>query len=62
MTFQRLLDFARKYLEVIESRDEGYAYTQLVIGEMHFLPRVQCELLKNKYPHSIFKIGSNVIY
>ena len=45
MTFRKLLDFARKYLEVVESRDEGYAYTQLVIGEMHFLPRVQCELL-----------------
>ena len=46
MTFQKLLDFASKYLQVKESRDEGYAYTQLVIGEMHFLPRVQCELLR----------------
>lgn len=46
MTFARLLDIATKHLDIIASVDKRVQYTQLVIGEMHYLPNVQCEVLK----------------
>lgn len=46
MAFEKLLEIIARHLWVIESVEKGCKYTQLVIGEMHYLPRVQCELLR----------------
>ena len=43
--FHMLLAAAEKGLEVLEKADRGYPHTQLVIGEMHYYPKVQCDLL-----------------
>lgn len=44
--FQTLLGAVEKKLEVIEKSNGGHPYTQLVIGEMHYHPKVQCDLLE----------------
>lgn len=44
--FQALLAAAEKNLNVLEKANGGYPYTQLVVGEMHYHPQVQCDLLR----------------
>ena len=46
ISFEDLLAVARREFKVLISRDRKSDYTQLVIGEMHYLPSAQCELLR----------------
>lgn len=46
IAFNRLLDVANKQFSVIKKAYRKSHYTQLIIGEMHYLPLVQRELLQ----------------
>jgi len=45
--FYELRDWARENLDVLETLDKGYDRTILVIGERHFHPQIQCEVLNS---------------
>lgn len=44
--FNDLLKLAKNELNIIEIRNKSHRRSQLIIGEMHFLPLAQCEELK----------------
>lgn len=44
--FERLLEYAENNLHILDAKNANSQYTQFVIGEMHFHPKVQSEVLK----------------
>lgn len=45
MLFKELQGEVEKYLHILEASNRNFSYTQLVIGGMHYMPRVQCDEL-----------------
>lgn len=44
--FNNVLETTKQYLNIVGYENKNSRFTQLVIGEMHFLPLIQCEELK----------------